>query len=371
MQEEFRSFRGSVAKGGGFASHGAVRALLPIAVAFVAAPAGPAADAPADAPAVVRGMTISCRGSGREWGLDGFGDELDRLADLGVNWVAIHPYAGIRADGTVRCRYDLETLPSWIRRPIAEAHARGMKIFIKPHIAYWGSPFDWRGAIDFEAPEARERFFRTYAEWIVGLARGTRDADAFAVGTELDRLVEHEAEWRGIIARVREVSDVKLTYAANWSDYGRVPFWDALDAIGVQAYFPLVDESAVEPDESALEAGWERALAGLRELHERTGKPVVFTELGYDTVPHAAARPWVGRGYRDRDGPAETPLQKRCLAVALRVIDREREWLRGAFLWKWFVGTSARANFRLDVPGVRRVMRDAWGGDGLETSSER
>ena len=119
---------------------------------------------------------------------------------------------------------------------------------------------------------------------------------------------------------------------ANALDYGRVPFWDALDAIGVQAYFPLVDESAGEPDDATLEAGWARALAGLKQLHERTGKPVVFTELGYDSTAGAAVQPWVGRGRRDRDGPAETPLQRRCYTVALRVMERERDWLRGAFL---------------------------------------
>lgn len=340
-----------------------MRALLLLALASLAVArlhAGPGVGAASEVPRLVRGVTISCQTSGQEWGSDGFGEELDRLVALGVNWVAIHPYARIGADGTVACRYDLAPPPPWIARPIAEAHARGMEILVKPHLAYWGSPFDWRGAIDFTEPEARERFFRTYSKWIVALARATREADAFAIGTELDRLVEHEAEWRALVARVREVSGAKLTYAANWSDYERVPFWDALDAIGVQAYFPLVDGDAREPDEAALEAGWKRALTGLHALHERTGKPVVFTELGYDSVPGAAAQPWVGRGRRDRGAPPETALQERCLAVALRVIDREREWLRGAFLWKWFVGPAPRANFVLDTPEVRRLIRDAW-----------
>jgi hypothetical protein len=367
VQEEIRGIPRSIALGGGFDSHGGVRSLVFSALVLAALSLAPGRTPDLERAAAVRGVTISCQTSGPEWGRDGFGEELDRLVALGVNWVSIHPYARIAADGTVACRYDLETLPDWILRPIAEAHARGMQIMIKPHLAYWGSPFEWRGAIDFEETEARERFFRTYTEWIVGLARGVGDADAFAVGTELDRLVEHEADWRGLVARVRAVSDVKLTYAANWSDYERVPFWDALDAIGVQAYFPLVDEGAAEPDDAALEAGWERALTGLKELHERTGKPVVFTELGYDSVADVAVQPWVGRGRRDRDGPLETPLQMRCYTVALRVLEREREWLRGAFLWKWFVGPAPRANFLLDVPGVRQVLRSAWA-DGSDTS---
>ena len=50
----------------------------------------------------VRGVTISCQTWGKEWGTDAMLEAYDELKALGTTWVAIHPYAGIRGDGTVR-----------------------------------------------------------------------------------------------------------------------------------------------------------------------------------------------------------------------------------------------------------------------------
>lgn len=304
-------------------------------------------------------MTISCQTWGWEWGSDGFGKELDDLSRLGVNWVAIHPYGSIRADGTVGSRrLDSEPAPEWILRPIREAHARGISILVIPHLAYWGSPWDWRGAIEFEDAADRARFFDTYTRWITAIARAARDADGFSVGNETDRLVAFESEWRAVIAAVRVETKAKLTYAANFDTYGRVPFWDALDAIGVQAYFPLCE--ADDPSEAALREGWRKPIAGLRAISLRTGKPVVCTELGYDLSLDAARRPWEsGRG-RSADAQAARALQERCLKVGLEEIGKESSWLRGAFLWKWFVGSARREDFRMQAPEIQAVIASVW-----------
>ena len=136
----------------------------------------------ADESSVVHGVTISCQTWGWEWGEPGFADELRDLASLGTNWVAIHPYASIGADGAVRQhrgRLDPEAPPLWLSSPIAKAREAGVSILIKPHLAYWGSPFAWRGEIQFDETEARARFWTDYTQWIVELARVTDSADAF------------------------------------------------------------------------------------------------------------------------------------------------------------------------------------------------
>lgn len=314
-------------------------------------------------PTVVRGMTISCQTYGPEWGTDGFAEELDELKAMGVNWIAIHPYARISANGQVGSRLDPKRPPRWLTRPIEEAHARGMSIMIKPHLAYWGSPFSWRGEIDFDDPVARARFFASYTRWITDVAEVTAGADAFVVGTELDKLVEHEASWRAVIAAIRARTSARLTYAANWTDYQRVPLWDALDAVGVQAYFPLVPEArAGEPvTDEVLLTGWRRVLAELRSVHQRTGKPVVFTELGYSMTPVAATKPWAHERPGFLGQQAAAALQRRCLEVALKMLDEERDWLRGAFLWKWFVGAAPGEDFMVDAPHLLPVLSERWG----------
>ena len=296
--------------------------------------------------APVRGMTISTPTYGPEWGSPSFDATLDHLATLGVNWVSYHPYARIHPDGTVEGRVDAP----WITHPVAAARARGMQVMVKPHLAYWGSGFSWRGEVTFEDPAARARFYATYTAWVTELARATADADAFVVGTELKGLSGDEAAWRALIGQVRGVFPGHLTYAANWDEVHAVGFWDELDAIGVQAYFPLVEGGPAVP--AAIQAGWDRVFAGLRPLAARTGKPIVFTELGYDASPKALEEPWTsGRGAPE--------LQELALHQALIAIDREPAVV-GAFLWKWFPGEVQRGDYRMSEPRLQRVIGGYW-----------
>jgi hypothetical protein len=313
---------------------------------------------------LIHGMTISTQTAGSEWGTDGFELELDRLAALGINWVAIHPYAGVRGDGTVRFReLDPEDPPVWLARSISAAHARGMSILIKPHLAYWGSPFAWRGEIAFETPEASERFWKGYSDWTLQLASASKEADAFCVGTELERQMDRKAEWLTLIAEVRKRTKARLSYSANWDGIERVPFWDALDAIGVQAYFPLPAAPGPGgiPAAQSLREAWGPHLKMLRELSKSTGKPVFFAELGYDQTLTANVEPWKGISSRQSPSDEARQLQLRCLKVAFEILDEESDWLRGAFLWKWFVGPFRWENFKLDHPDARKLIQAEWG----------
>ena len=328
--------------------------MLTCALALLSLLPAPAGDA-----RVIHGMTISCQSWGWEWGSDGFSKELDELQKLGVNWVSIHPYARIRADGGIESRLtENGAAPEWITRPIREAHARGMSIMVIPHIAYWGSPWSWRGAIEFQKPEDQARFFETYGAFLERVARAASDADGFSIGNELDRLTCCEKQWRAIIATLRPLTKAKLTYASNWGDYQRVPFWDALDAIGVEAYFPLCEKP--DPSAEELAAAWRGRIAELRALHERTGKPVVFTEIGYTLSLEAASKPWADGRVRGPQRELAEALQQRCLESALSAIEPEQDWLRGAFLWKWFVGSSRGESFQMQSPAMRAVIEKAW-----------
>lgn len=307
----------------------------------------------------VRGVTVSCPTWGWEWGSDEMVATLDVLSGLGVEWISIHPYARIHGDGRVTYRsLDPGAPPEWLARPVREAHARGMKVMIKPHLAYWGSGFSWRGAIAFDDPAAHATFFSDYAAWILALALASAGADAFVVGTELDRLTGDGPRWRQIVAQVRAVFPGRLTYAANWDAFEQVSFWDVLDTVGVQAYFPIVaDLPAVQITASVLDEGWTPWLARLRAVAERTGKPVVFTELGYDCSPEAARTPW---DPSSGDRVLGERVQELALDAAFRAMEREPAVV-GAFLWKWFPGEMAHGDFRMSEPRLQERIRDAWG----------
>lgn len=333
---------------------------LVCAFAFAVSPAlaQPAAEPkPAERP--VRGVTISTHGSGRDWGTDDIVPTMQAIRGVGATWVATHPYAGIRADGMVRVRdRSGDEPPAHLTRPIREAHALGLRILIKPHLAYWGSPFRWRGEIAFDtadgSDEKWDRFFDSYQRWIVELARVCKDADGFVVGTELDRTLDHEQRWRDIIAAVRAETKAPLTYAANWTDYRQVPFWDALDVVGIQAYFPLTAER--DPSADELDQAWAARMVELRAYAAKTGKRIVFTELGYNRAHLAPVQPWDAR----TDGPDAAPIQLACMRAALRAVEAEPAVV-GAFLWKWFTWPNHRGgNFRLDTPEMKAAVSEVW-----------
>lgn len=306
----------------------------------------------------LRGITVSCQTYGVEWGRDSFGDELDRLAELGANWVSIHPYARIRNNGEVTARYTTENPPDYLTRPIQLAHQRGFKICIKPHLAYWGSRFDWRGAIRFGDREDELRFQRSYRRWILDLAQITHQADAFVIGTELDGTTADLGFWQSLATDARAQTTAKLGYAANWDRIHQTLFWDHLDFIGIQAYFPLTKTD--KPLAEDLDRGWSTIISELKVLSQKWSKPVVFTELGYNASLETAEQPW---SHQQTWGPHRQralDLQAACLQAALDAMEPEQAWLHGCFLWKWFVGDSRGENFILDTPEVRAVLKGKW-----------
>lgn len=303
----------------------------------------------------IQGITISTHGIGRDWGSDRIVPCIEDIKAVGANWVAVHPYARIHRSGRVTWdSWDPERPPAELVRPIREAHKLGLKIFIKPHLAYWGSPFKWRGDITFDKDVEWQRFFASYREWIVAVAMACSAADGFCVGTELDKTIQKLAEWRAIIGAIRRATKSPLTYAANWTDYSRVGFWKELDIIGIQAYFPLTDKQGAGRAE--LEGGWSRTMTTLRRFADETGKNIVFTELGYNTAFEAPIRPWDAKS----DGAAASGIQELCTAVALRAVAAEPR-VEGAFLWKWFPPPSpVGRDFPLATEGMKMTIRQAW-----------
>lgn len=223
-------------------------------------------------PVPLRGMTISSHAWGGDWDSPEMAKALDELQSLGVNSFAIHPYAQVQEDGHVVYR-DHTADPEYLATPLEWARERRMGVMLIPHIAYWGTKFGWRGAIDYEQPEQWDRFFEDYQTWIVAMARvaETHGVGLFCIGLEFAKAQKFEARWRQIIAAVRAVYHGKLTYGGNWDSYQEVKFYDALDYIGVLAYFPLT--RTPDPSEAEIHAGW-KPHCGAAELVRAVGQAV-------------------------------------------------------------------------------------------------
>ena len=82
------------------------------------------------------------------------------------------------------------------------------------------------------------------------------NVELFCIGTELSFASQKTDKWKELIQKVKTSYDGKLTYAANWDNYKNIKFWDDLDFVGIDAYFPL--SYTTKPDLEELKNGWNK-----------------------------------------------------------------------------------------------------------------
>lgn len=299
----------------------------------------PAAAPPTKTPAPTRhlaGMTFAHEGYRIH---NGYGGEkikpsLDSLSKLHVDALAIVPYTFMRnpdqptelsISNSAGSENDWATICS-----TREARDRGWFTMLKPQI--WLGGGHWPGDVDFDSPEDWDRFFSNYTYWIMhyALMAEREQVDALCLGTELVKTtLKHPDRWQEIIAKVRTVYGGQLTYAANWGEeFEGFTFWEDLDAIGLNSYYPLSDKDA--PTDEELLAGARQWMQMAAEVSRNTNRPLWLTEVGFRSVDKAWVNPHADGGDRNISGVA----QERCFQ-ALTTAASETPELKGMFIWKW------------------------------------
>jgi hypothetical protein len=183
---------------------------------------------------------------------------------------------------------------------------------------------------------------------------------------------EDWAQWRQLIADIRSgalMGDGRggyagtLTYAASptaifndASDSSKHAFfWDDLDVIGVEGFWPLVsgtDGSHDNPPVGRLRQGWTLNFLedgmppgiALRALHDEYDKPVLLTGLGYLSRGGTSADPAKGDdAQRDAGGKVNVTAQARPYRAAFDFwsgVARREGWFRGIYWWNWNAGLT-------------------------------
>ena len=86
-------------------------------------------------------------------------------------------------------------------------------------------------------------WFENYERFILHYARiaEREQVEIFCICVELARTMkEREQDWCRLIDRILQSYNGPLTYAANWlGEYDDIQIWDALDYVGINAFFPL------------------------------------------------------------------------------------------------------------------------------------
>ncbi|HET9209118.1 MAG TPA: hypothetical protein VFR03_01905 [Thermoanaerobaculia bacterium] len=288
--------------------------------------------------------------------------QLDALSKLGANAVSLMPFAFQPGSNRPELRF-LNRGPSsetdiGLIHAARAARARGLRVLWKPHI--WVAGASWPGEIAMTSEADWSSWWRSYRRYVLHHALLARwaGADLFCAGVELSKTIGREAEWRDLIAAVRLFYPGPVTYAANWyGDLESVRFWDRLDFIGVDTYFPLAEKPGAGKAE--LEQGARLVAERLARAARRFGKPILLTEVGFAAKKEAWIAPHAeGSAYSEED-------QAAAYEALLAALDHH-PWLAGTFLWKAFSAPGAdsgrEADFRFQGRKAEGVVRRYYGG---------
>ncbi len=343
---------------------------LTLAAQLALAPAGPTAWRDAGVGGA-RGVTVGPIENGYHPGL-GYGSPayertLDEATHNGATWVANTPFgrvgslSGQGVDLTFEAPF--EDNRAGILRAIAQAHARGLRVMLVPHL--WIESGEWRALIDPKTDDGWQRWAESYDRFVLAWATvaETAGADVFSVGVELRSWVTsgRAPSFARVIADVRRVYHGVLTYSANWDDVDRTVILGDLDVIGINAFYPLADHDGAT-DTDLLAGGW-RVRDKVHALAETWRKPVLFTEIGYTTRPDPAVRPWEWPDSMTHvvvDEAAQAAAYRGLLAPLLDEPD-----FAGFFVWRVYADpddVSQEAPWGFSPRGklAEGVMRDAF-----------
>jgi hypothetical protein len=261
---------------------------------------------------------------------EGAATELKRLRGVGYDAISLIPFAGQRGSDATELRRFAGNPASEtdlaMRLTALRARRLGMRVLLKPHV--WSWPGGDPTTID-PGPKHWPAWFASYGSFLTHEALLARaiGADCLAIGTELTRS-ESRPEWHALIARVRSLYHGPITYAANFDAFERTPFWRELDAIGIDAYFPL--SARADATDTELREGAAAVVARIDALAAKSGKPVLLTELGYP----ATAAPWIEPWREERSAAAHPAEQARAFNAMLEALLRSRS-VRGFLIWKY------------------------------------
>jgi len=174
----------------------------------------------------------------------------------------------------------------------------------------------------------------------------------------------------------------KLIYAASWGgasfgasqpEFENITWWDAIDIIGVDAYFPLTQMSA-DVDVASLSQAWNGALqtgaSGQKNITQRLAsvsakydRPILFTSAGYASSPGSNSSPSALAGQGSISGqktPVDGVEQLNDMQALLETFNG-LPWWEGVF-WNGDEPIAPRYNQQ------SWASNSNWAGDTLQSS---
>lgn len=288
------------------------------------------------------------------------------LQRVNINYAAVMPFGFVPEVDKPQIIYNTDR--QWYgetreggRNYVTQLHKAGIEVMVKPQI--WIRHGEFTGYLKMNTEAEWVDLEESYRKFILDYATLAAEEDTalFCIGTELEQFVTSRPDfWKQLIIDIKKIYKGKLTYAANWDEYKRTPFWSQLDYIGIDAYFPVCEDKT--PSVACAMQGWEKWKEEISAFAKAQQRQVLFTEYGYRSVDYTAKEPWKA----DRS-MTEVNLEGQVNATkALYEAVWDEEWMAGGFLWKWFihhdkVGGEQNSQFTPQNKPVEETIKDYYG----------
>jgi len=305
---------------------------------------------------------------------------FEQLKTTNANWVALIPEATLDrhtlnfiSDDKNDCWG--ETIDANVKG-ILLAKQSGLKVFLKPHIVLGDyvkindktKAAEWRGTLSANSLADWKLLETNYENYILELAAIAENTgvDLFAVGTELKMFVSKRPQyWKSLIYKVKQIYNGPLTYSANWDEYEVISFWEDLDFIGVDMYFPISREKT--PSVKKTIRKWKSVSKKLEKLSVSKSKKILLTEFGYRNVSYAGRQPWT------HDNGAKLIPNNEAQSNLYEAIFQafwNEPWVAGGFAWKWFAHPKQTLDTTFSVQGKPALsVIQKWYGAESKTQS--
>jgi hypothetical protein len=280
-----------------------------------------------------------------------------------------------------------------IEAGVARAKQLGMRVTLNPFVELSNLPGgqSWRAYFaPLPGSTAAATFwplYESYLDEVASLAQ-KHQVDAMNVGTEMKgldslfsitdfdpatpgnqpnpspaQLEQQRQYWDTVIDSVASIYDGAIGYAANWDNFNspRVTsnIWShpEIDFLGIDSYFrfengliqiPQSESSPIQtyPDEEFIQLvanEWNERLDGvILPFAAGLGKPVVFTEQGYQHHNNASRNP------QTESGSVDTAEQIMAFAGLLRALDGRQDEFLAMHIWQWEMSGSQGSTWNIN-----------------------
>lgn len=270
---------------------------------------------------------------------DNIDQGINQLIKNNIEWVAIVPFMYQPSD-TTKLIHPREQIGVWTSRDSAylkvvqELHKRNLNVMLKPHL--WMDK-GWRSNIKLDSSEEWNAWFDSYEKHMLHYATLAEylNIELLCIGTEFRSSLKAQPErWNSLVENIKIIYNGKLTYAANWDgEFNNVKFWNSMDYIGIQAYFPLTSKN--NPNLEEIKNGWNKHIKTLEKLSKAHNKQILFTEIGYRSDISATVEPWLWWEALDKSKNLSSNETQNLAYEALFQKLWKHNWFAGMYFWQW------------------------------------